>query len=116
MQRLCEIPSSLYLKVSSTEDEWIKIAEKFENRRQYPNAIGAIDGKHMVIRKPSHGGSHYHNYKHSHSIILMAIAGSSYECLYTDVGTNGRVNDGGASNKCGFSKALENQELSIPKT
>ena len=46
----------------------------------------------------------------------MATAGSSYECLYADVGTNGRVNDGGASNKCGFSKALENQELSIPKT
>ena len=68
----------------------------------------------MVIRKPSHSSSHYYNYKHSHSIILMAIAGSSYECLHADVGANGRVNDGGASNKCGFSKALENQELSIP--
>ena len=44
----------------------------------------------------------------------MAIAGPSYEYLYTDVGTNGRVNDGGVWNKCGFSKALENQELSIP--
>ena len=26
----------------------------------------------------------------------MTIAGPSYECLYADVGTNGRVNPGGA--------------------
>ena len=43
----------------------------------------------------------------THSIILMAITGPSYEFLYADIGTNGRVNDGG------FSKALENPELSI---
>ena len=33
----------------------------------------------------------------------MAIAGTSYECLYADVGTNGRVNDDGVWNKCGLS-------------
>ena len=44
----------------------------------------------------------------------MAIAGPSYECLYTDVGANSRVDDGGVWNKCGFSKALEKQELFIP--
>ena len=71
----------------------------------------------MVIRNPSHGGgSHYYNYKHLHSIILMAIAAPSYKCMYADVGTNSRVNNGGVWNKCGFSKALENQELSIPNT
>ena len=46
----------------------------------------------------------------------MAIADPSYECLYEDVGTNGRVNDDSVWNKCGFSKALENQELSIQNT
>ena len=38
----------------------------------------------------------------------MAIAGPSYECLYVDVGTNGRVIDGGVWNKLIFSKAPEN--------
>ena len=42
----------------------------------------------------------------------MAIAGPSYECLYADA--DGRVNDGGVWNKCGFSKALEKEELFIP--
>ena len=44
----------------------------------------------------------------------MAIAGPNYECLHADAGTNGRVNNGGVWYKCGFSKALENQEHSIP--
>ena len=43
----------LYLKVPSTEEEWLSIAEKFQTRLQYPNAIGTINGKHVVIRKPS---------------------------------------------------------------
>ena len=44
----------------------------------------------------------------------MAIAGPNYECLYADTGTNGRVKDGSVWNKCGFSEALEIQELSVP--
>ena len=98
----------LYLKVPSTEDKWLS------TYWQYPNAIQVINGKHKVIWKPSHGASHYYNCKHSNSIILMAIAGPNYECLYADTGTNGRVKDGGVWNKCGFLEALETQELSVP--
>ncbi|KAK2565706.1 hypothetical protein P5673_010882 [Acropora cervicornis] len=45
-----------------------------------------MDGKHIVIQPPPNSGSHYYNYKHTHSIILMAIAGPDYECLYADMG------------------------------
>ena len=44
----------------------------------------------------------------------MAIAGPSYECLYADIGTNGRTSDGGVWNKCGMSKAIEDGSLSLP--
>ena len=40
-------------------------------------------------------GFFYYNYKHTHSMILMAIAGPEYEYLYVNVGSNGRVNDSG---------------------
>ena len=40
----------------------------------------------------------------------MAIAGPDY----ADVGTNGRVNDGGVWNKCGISSATEDKTLAIP--
>ena len=51
----------------------LEIADKFESRWQYQSAIGAIDGKYVAIRKPTHGGSHYYNYKHSHSLIVMKL-------------------------------------------
>ena len=76
--------------------------------------MGAIDGKHIVIQPPPNSGSHYYNYKHTHSIVLMAIAGPDYECLYADVGTNGRVSDGGVWNKCGLSQAIEDGIISLP--
>ena len=34
--------------------------------------------------------------------------------VYADVGANGRVNDGAVWNKCGFSNAIENNQLSLP--
>ena len=44
----------------------------------------------------------------------MAVAGPDYECLYADVGANGRVSDGGVWNKCGLSQAIEDGIISLP--
>ena len=79
------------------------------------HSLGAIDGKHVTIRKPSNAGSYYYNYKHTHSIILLAIAGPEYECLYADVGSNGRVNDSGVWNKSSLLQAIQNGSVKLPK-
>ena len=92
------------MKVPSTKEEWLKIALEFEEKLQFPNCIGAVDGKHLVIQPPTDSGSHYYNYKHTHSVVLMAVAVPNCECLFADVGTNGRVADGGVWNKCSFLK------------
>jgi len=68
------------------QGEWLVIASKFEERWNFANCLAAMDGKHIVIQPPPNSGSHYYNYKHTHSIILMAIAGPDYECLYADMG------------------------------
>ena len=73
--------ASEFLKVPSTDAEWLEISKKFEEKWNFPHALGAIDGKHVRIQKPKNGGSFYYNYKHTHSIILMAIAGPEYACL-----------------------------------
>ena len=65
-----------FIHLPSSTDEWLKIAERFV---LFPHALGSIDGKHVTIRKPSNAGSFYFNYKKTHSVILMAIAGPSYE-------------------------------------
>ena len=72
---------SVYLKTPSSADEWHKIAYEFGKQWNFPNALGTIHGKHVVIQKPENGGSYYYNYKHTHPVILVAIAGRNYECL-----------------------------------
>lgn len=108
--------ASSYLKFPSTHEEWVNIASQFQQRWNFPNCIGAIDGKHIVIQPPANAGSYYYNYKHTNSIVLMAVAGPDYECIYADVGTNGRISDGGVWNKCSLSQGIEDGSVSFPPT
>lgn len=111
---IVERMSSEFLKVPSSDAEWLEISKKFEEKWNYPHALGAIDGKHVRIQKPKNGGSFYYNYKHTHSVILMAIAGPEYECLYADVGSNGRVNDSGVWNKTSLLRGIEDGSFKLP--
>lgn len=49
-----------------TEEEWLHIAHQFEVKWNFPNCIGALDGKHINIKAPKHSGSLYYNYKGLH--------------------------------------------------
>ena len=104
-----------YLKTPSNENEWIEISEKFFQRWNFPNLIGAIDGKHIVLEQPKQSGSHYRNYKETDSIILMAVVGPEYEFLFADVGMNGRNSDGGNWSRSPMKKALEENSLDYQK-
>jgi len=59
-------------------------------------------------------GSQYYNYKKPHSIVLMVIANAHCEFIYCDVGTNGRISDGGVINNTIFYEQLVNNQLDIP--
>ena len=51
----------VFVKTPSSEQEWLEISKTFETRWNYPHALGAIDGKHVTIRKPRNAGCHYYN-------------------------------------------------------
>ena len=72
-----------------------------------------MDGKHIVMQCPAKVGSYYYNYKGTHSIVLMAVAGPDYKCLYADVGTNGRVSDGVYGTNVELHKILKKDQLSF---
>lgn len=68
----------------SSAEEWTQIA----NPWNYPNCIGAVDGKHIVMSAPPNTGSTFYNYKGTHSIVLMAIADANYMCRTVAYSTN----------------------------
>ena len=104
-----------YLKTPNTVDEWLIISEKFYQRWNFPNMIGAVDGKQIVLEQPNKSGSHYRNYKGTDSILLMAVVGPEYQFLFAHVGMDGRNSDDGNWSQSPMKKALENGTLNLPK-
>jgi hypothetical protein len=98
-----------------TESTWIKNEEMFRTKWNFPNALGAVDGKHVRINAPPQAGSQFYNYKGYHSIVLMAVAGPNYEFSAVDIGASGSQSDGGVFAKSGIGKALDNKTLGFPK-
>jgi len=84
-----KVLQSTYLQCPQEENGWIRIAEEFNNIWNFPNCIGAIDGKHCRIQAPPKSGSAFHNYKNYFSLILMAIADARYRFIWVDIGDYG---------------------------
>ncbi|XP_023240761.1 protein ANTAGONIST OF LIKE HETEROCHROMATIN PROTEIN 1-like [Centruroides sculpturatus] len=101
-------------QVPTSKEHWMAIAKHFQDRWNVPHCLGAIDGKHIVMRKPINSGSHYHNYKGTESIVLLAVVDANYTFRYVDVGTQGRISDGGVWNKCNLKELIDVNALDIP--
>lgn len=103
-----------HFQLPQTAEEWEQVAKDFEIQWNAPHVIGAIDGKHVEIKNPPGSGSYYFNYKKTFSIVLLAVVNANYEFIMVDVGTNGRVSDGGVLQNTTFGKQLKNNALNIP--
>lgn len=101
-------------QLPNTQEEWQTIARGFENKWNFPNCLGAVDGKHIRIIPPAGSGSAFWNYKHFHSLVLIACANSNYEFIWCEIGTNGRISDGGVLKNTEFYEKLVLNELNIP--
>lgn len=103
-----------FLDVPKTSKEWKLLGEQFERKWNFPNCIGAIDGKHVIIQCPPRGGSMYFNYKKFHSIVLMATVNANYEFIMVDIGDYGRLSDGSVFSSSNLGYAINNDTLNIP--
>lgn len=98
-----------------TRERWLSIAKGFEENSQFPNCIGAVDGKHFRAIKPKLSGSMFYNYKNYFSIQMLAICDADYRFIYVDVGNYGKDNDSALFDASNFNKKLREKKLNIPE-
>lgn len=98
-----------------TEEDWLGISEGFYTNSQFPNCVGAVDGKHIRLQCPPNSGTLYHNYKHFFSLILMAICDANYCFRVIDVGSYGKESDCNIFKKSIFGKKLYNNKVNFPQ-
>lgn len=101
-------------QVPKSTSEWLQKAEDFEIMWNFPNCIGALDGKRILLEAPANSGSLFYDYKQQFSLVLLAVVDARYKFTYIDVGANGRQSDAGVYNKSTISDALERNTLNIP--
>ena len=105
---------NIFSQMPNTNEEWNKIANDFYKLWQFPNTLGALDGKHIRIIKPAHSGSSFFNYKGFFSIILFALVDARSKFIFIDVGCNGRGSDSTIFKEGYLYNALKNDTLNIP--
>ena len=101
------------LKPPTTED-WQRIESRLAQRWNFPNCVGALDGKHIVIQAPNNSGSMFYNYKGTFSVVLMALVDADYRSTYVDIGDYESNSDGSIFKNSKFGQAFMNNQLGIP--
>ena len=103
-----------HLRVPQHAGDWRKIADVFENKWNFPNCLGAMDGKHVTIQAPPSSGSLFFNYKKSFSIVLLAVCDGNYRFILVDIGEAGRQSDGGVFGNTNIGYCINNDKLPLP--
>ncbi|XP_051165676.1 uncharacterized protein LOC127284326 isoform X2 [Leptopilina boulardi] len=101
------------MKMKKVED-WIQDAKMFEEKWDFPNCVGAIDGKHIRIFMPPHAESSFFNYKKFHSFVLLAICDAEYRFSWIAVGDYGSLCDASVFQATSLARHLNSRAYNLP--
>jgi hypothetical protein len=96
----------LLFQFPSGKKEWPKNDNELEENWQFPNCLGAADGKRSQTIPPKGSGYFLWNYKGSNISILLARTNANKKSIYRDIGTNGRISVGGVIESTKFYEKL----------
>ena len=80
-----------------------------------PHCVGAIDVRHIRIKKPAASGSRYFNYRRFFSITLQAVVDARYRFIVIDVGGYGHQHDATTFRHSSLYKALKANKHKLPE-
>ena len=103
-----------YLQCPTTPYEWKELEREFRIRWNVPHALGALDGKHVALKKPKNSGALYHNYKGFFSIVMLALVDGQYKFRWVDAGTEGSCSDGQIFNASQLKRRIEDGGRDVP--
>ncbi|XP_008178456.1 protein ALP1-like [Acyrthosiphon pisum] len=98
-----------------TKDKWLEIADVFYLKTNFPNCLGAIDGKHIRCKNPKNSGSLFFNYKKYFSVVLMAVVDANLQFITIDVGAYGKEGDSNVFKNSNFGKFLYSDKIDLPE-
>lgn len=91
-----------------TEQMWRDIASAFWRQWNFPNCLGAIDGKHVNVRIPPKSGYVTQTF----SVLLLALVDADYRFIHIQVGKIGQ--DGFMYSGSDIGLGMENKTLQVP--
>lgn len=79
----------IYAAFPSSE-QWKTISHFWNEEWNFPNCLGALDGKHIRLKNPPHGGSMFFNYKKFFSMVLMGTCDAFGRFTWFNFGDYGK--------------------------
>ena len=89
-QILCNTLTPIFLPYPNVQ-RLREVADGFERILHMPNCVGALDGRHCPVKKPSNSGSLFYNYKHFFSVVLMGMCDAYRRFVWVNVGDLGMI-------------------------
>ena len=81
-----------------------------------PHPVGALDGKHIAMKKPKKSGSEYYNHKGFFSLVLLALVDTEYKFFWVNVGSSGSLSDAQIFNQSKLREKIKDGILGLLPT
>lgn len=91
-----------------------EVAKKYYEKWQFPNCIGAIDGKPFKVKTRKRRGSEFRKRKKYISVVLQAVVDANYKFIAVEVGGGDEQSDDGAFQCSKLNELLSNGNYSVP--